>query len=84
MQSGLPYLDILIFGVIAIFLILRLKNILGTKTGYDRSNIEKENEDILVRYFKIDEVRQMLKEKKMTNGLTLIALQWFFLEYYKS
>ena len=45
MQSGLPYLDILIFGVIAVFLILRLKNILGTKTGYDSSNIEKENQE---------------------------------------
>ena len=45
MQSGLPYLDIIIFGVIAVFLILRLKNILGTKTGYDSSNIEKENQD---------------------------------------
>ena len=45
--------------------------------------LEKENEDILVKSFKIDEVRQMLKEKKITNGLTLIALQWFFLEYYK-
>ena len=45
MQSGLPYLDILIFGVIAIFLIFRLKNILGTKTGYDSSNIEKENQE---------------------------------------
>ena len=33
--------------------------------------------------FKIDEVRQMLKEKKIINGLTLVALQWFFLEYYK-
>ena len=41
MQSGLPYLDILIFGVIAVFLIFRLKNMLGTKTGYDSSNIEK-------------------------------------------
>ena len=45
MQSGLPYLDILIFGVIAVFLILRLKNILGTKTGYDNSDVEKENKD---------------------------------------
>ena len=45
MQSGLPYLDILIFGVIAVFLIFRLKNILGTKTGYDNSDIEKENQD---------------------------------------
>ena len=45
MQSGLPYLDILIFGVIAVFLILRLKNILGTKTEYDNSNIEKDNQE---------------------------------------
>jgi ADP-ribose pyrophosphatase len=45
--------------------------------------LEKENEDILVKSFKIDEVRQMLKEKKIINGLTLVALQWFFLEYYK-
>jgi predicted lipid-binding transport protein (Tim44 family) len=42
MQSGLPYLDIIIFGAIAIFLIFRLKNILGTKTGYDSSDNKKE------------------------------------------
>lgn len=45
MQSGLPYLDILIFGVIAVFLILRLKNILGSKTGYDSSDIKKDNKE---------------------------------------
>ena len=45
MQNGLPYLDILIFGVIAVFLIFRLKNILGTKTGYDNSNTDKENKE---------------------------------------
>jgi len=45
--------------------------------------LERENEDILVKSFKIDEVRQMLKEKKIINGLTLIALQWFFLEYFR-
>ncbi|MDC1375982.1 Tim44/TimA family putative adaptor protein, partial [bacterium] len=45
MQSSLPYLDILIFGVIAIFLIFRLKNILGTKTGYDNSDIKKDNQE---------------------------------------
>ena len=45
MQSGLPYLDILIFGVIAVFLIFRLKNILGTKTGFDSSDVEKENQN---------------------------------------
>ena len=45
--------------------------------------LENENEDILVKSFKIEDVRKMLKEKKINNGLTLVALQWFFLEYYK-
>ena len=42
MQTSFPYFDILIFGVIAIFLILRLKNILGTKTGIDDQDVSKE------------------------------------------
>ena len=41
MQSSFPYFDILIFGVIAVFLILRLKNILGTKTDTNNQNINK-------------------------------------------
>ena len=44
MQNGFPYLDILIFGIIAIFLIFRLKGVLGTKTGYEESNIKKDNQ----------------------------------------
>ena len=43
MQNGFPYLDILIFGVIAIFLIFRLKNILGTKTGLEDNNSGEKN-----------------------------------------
>jgi len=43
MQNGFPYLDILIFGVIAIFLIFRLKNILGTKTGFEENSLNKSN-----------------------------------------
>jgi ADP-ribose pyrophosphatase len=46
--------------------------------------LKNENEDILVKSFKIEDVRKMLKEKKINNGLTLIALQWFFLEHYKN
>ena len=42
MQTNFPYFDILIFGVIAVFLILRLKNILGTKTGIDDPDVSKE------------------------------------------
>ena len=59
---------------------------LGEIQAFDGERIkglEKENEDILVKSFKIDEVKQMLKEKKIMNGLTLVALQWFFLDYYK-
>ena len=45
MQNSFPYIDILIFGVIAIFLIFRLKNILGTKTGFEETNVNKKRED---------------------------------------
>ena len=44
MQDGFPYLDILIFGVIAIFLIFRLKNILGTKTDYEESSLNEKRQ----------------------------------------
>jgi ADP-ribose pyrophosphatase len=59
---------------------------LGEINAFDGERIrglENENEDILVKSFKIEDVRIMLKEKKINNGLTLVALQWFFLEYYK-
>ena len=41
MQNSLPYLDIWIFAIIAVFLIFRLKNILGTKTDFEDSNFNK-------------------------------------------
>jgi predicted lipid-binding transport protein (Tim44 family) len=44
MQDGIPYLDILIFGVIAIFLIFRLKNILGTKTDFEENNLNEKKQ----------------------------------------
>ena len=45
MQNSFPYLDILIFGIIAVFLIFRLKNILGTKTGFEDTNINKKTQE---------------------------------------
>ena len=42
---------------------------------------KNENEDILARCYSIEEVRKLLIDKKINNGLTLIALQWFFLNY---
>ena len=44
---------------------------------------ENEHEDILVKSYSITEVRSFLKEKKIINALSILALQWFFLEYYK-
>ena len=41
-----------------------------------------EGEDILVQSYSIDEIKSLLDEKKINNGLTLIALQWFLLKYY--
>ena len=41
--------------------------------------IESENEDIKVESFDVDEVKEKLNNKEILNGLTLIALQWFFL-----
>ena len=45
MQNGFPYVDILIFGVIAIFLIFRLKNILGTKSGFEENSVNNSGKD---------------------------------------
>ena len=43
--------------------------------------LKSENEDILVKSYKISEVKEKLESNKILNGLTLIALQWFFLNY---
>ena len=48
------------------------KKIMGLKT---------ENEDILVKCYEISDVKKMLEDGKIINGLTLIALQWFFLNF---
>ena len=60
---------------------------LGEIESFNGSRIkglENENEDILVSSFKVDKVKKMLDNNAILNGLTLIALQWFFLNYYKS
>ena len=76
MQNGLPYLDILIFAIIAVFLIFRLKNILGTKTGFEDSNFNKnKTENNIANVVSIDtkkttqsndiENKEMLKIKEI-------------------
>ena len=59
---------------------------LGEVDSFDGKRIKglnNENEDILVSAFKVSEVNAMLKNKMIKNGVTLIALQWFFLNYFK-
>tara|TARA_Y200000002_G_scaffold253240_1_gene209805 strand:- start:2283 stop:2864 length:582 start_codon:yes stop_codon:yes gene_type:complete len=46
--------------------------------------LKNENEDILVRSYSFEKVRAKMENKEIVNGLTLIALQWFFLNIYKS
>jgi len=51
--------------------------------GSKIQGLENENEDIFVKCFKIEDVKKNMEEGKIINGLTLIALQWFFLNLYK-
>ena len=46
--------------------------------------LENENEDILVKSYSFIEVKTKMKKKEILNGLTLIALQWFFLNIEKT
>ena len=41
--------------------------------------LKNENEDILVKSYKIDEIKEKMHRGEFINGLTLVALQWFFL-----
>ena len=41
--------------------------------------LENENEDIFVKSYRISEIKEKLINGKILNGVTLIALQWFFL-----
>ena len=41
--------------------------------------LKSENEDILVKSYKIKDVKKKLQNGEILNGLSLIALQWFFL-----
>ncbi|MDA9748630.1 NUDIX domain-containing protein [Pelagibacteraceae bacterium] len=50
-----------------------------TFNGTRIMGLENENEDIKVQSFKTSEIREKMQKGQILNGLTLIALQWFFL-----
>ena len=55
-----------------------------SKNGKKIMGLDNENEDILVESFKVNQVKKMMQEGKFINGLTLIAIQWFFLNIIKN
>ena len=72
MQNSFPYIDILIFGVIAIFLIFRLKNILGTKTGFEETNVnDKAHEKKLTNVVPLKSDKKDLDELELKKILTV-------------
>ena len=45
--------------------------------------LDTENEDILVESYNINQVKKMMQNGELINGLSLIAIQWFFLNIIK-
>ena len=45
---------------------------------------ESENEDILVCSYTLEQIKDLISNKKIINAATLIALQWFFSELDKN
>ena len=80
MQNGLPYLDILIFAIIAVFLIFRLKNILGTKTGFEDSSFNKnKTENNIAKVVSIDTKKTtQINEKENKETLKIKAIDKTF------
>jgi predicted lipid-binding transport protein (Tim44 family) len=76
MQTSFPYFDIVIFGVIAIFLILRLKNILGTKTDIDDQNINKEQSS--KKFSNIVPLKENINENSSTEIQKILKIDPHF------
>ena len=68
MQLSLPYIDIIIFAIIAIFLVYRLKNILGQNSEGNEQNskidIERKN---FTNVVKLKKINQDLNDKKINK-----------------
>tara|TARA_B100000131_G_C17941659_1_gene542594 strand:+ start:111 stop:692 length:582 start_codon:yes stop_codon:yes gene_type:complete len=57
---------------------------IDTFDGERIMGLSSENEDILVKSYKVSDVKKKLENNEILNGLTLIALQWFFLNISKN
>ena len=54
-----------------------------SKKGKQIMGLDTENEDILVESYNINQVKKMMQNGELINGLSLIAIQWFFLNIIK-
>ena len=54
-----------------------------SKNGRKIMGLDTENEDILVESYNINQVKKMMQNGELINGLSLIAIQWFFLNIIK-
>ena len=83
MQNSFPYIDILIFGVIAIFLIFRLKNILGTKTGFEETNVnDKTHEKKLTNVVPLKSDKKDLDELELKKQVSTCFVSFNFSVFY--
>ena len=57
---------------------------IDTFEGTRIMGLENENEDILVKSYRISEIKEKMINGEILNGVTLIALQWFFLNIIKN
>ncbi|PPR44628.1 MAG: ADP-ribose pyrophosphatase [Alphaproteobacteria bacterium MarineAlpha5_Bin6] len=51
--------------------------------GFRITGQTQEDEDILAKCYSVNEIKEMLNNNTIINGLSLIALQWFLLNYKK-
>ena len=72
MGEGIQTLDIILFAMIAAFLVLRLRSVLGKKTGHQRPPVdENANEDARSQNEKVVDMKIPSKGKKNVAGETL-------------
>lgn len=70
MSEGFAFGDILVFAVIAAFIILRYRSMLGEKTGRDPKDIEREQEERRARA--VREMERVIQLPKKISDATVI------------
>ena len=61
-MGNIPYIDILILAMIAVFILNRLKNVLGKKTGNETNIVEKFN-------LRNDRYKESKPDKTLKNNI---------------